>query len=57
VIAATAEDLARALALPAAEAKGRHVQHALLKRLKEIVASISTPTQRLRYAPGCREPG
>ena len=37
VIAATAEDLARTLALPAAEAKEWQVQHALLKRLKEIV--------------------
>jgi predicted XRE-type DNA-binding protein len=37
VIAATAEDLARSLALPAAEAKEWQVQHALLKRLKEIV--------------------
>jgi predicted XRE-type DNA-binding protein len=37
VIATTAEDLARALALPPAEAEEWQVQHALLKRLKEIV--------------------
>lgn len=37
VIAGTAEDLARALAPPAAEAKEWQVPHALLQRLKEIV--------------------
>src|SRR5437764_7535649 len=37
IIAATAEDLAGALQLPAATAKEWQVQYALLKRLKEIV--------------------
>ena len=37
VIAATVEDLARALALPATEAKEWQVQYTLPKRLKEIV--------------------
>ena len=38
VIAASAEELACALGLPAASAKEWQVQHALLKRLKEIVS-------------------
>lgn len=37
VIAKTPEDLARAMGLPSAVAKEWQVQHALLKRLKEIV--------------------
>jgi predicted XRE-type DNA-binding protein len=37
IIAKTPEDLARVMGLPAAVAKEWQVQHALLKRLKEIV--------------------
>jgi len=37
IVAKTAEELAKALALPAAEAKQWQVQHALVKRLKQIV--------------------
>jgi predicted XRE-type DNA-binding protein len=37
IVAKTPEDLATALGLSAAEAKEWQVQHALLKRLKEIV--------------------
>ena len=39
IVAATPEDLAGALGLPAAAAREWQVQHALLKRLKEIVRS------------------
>ena len=38
IVATTPEELAGALGLSAAAAKEWHVQHALLKRLKEIVA-------------------
>ncbi len=37
IVTATPEDLAQALGLSATEAKEWQVQHALLKRLKEIV--------------------
>lgn len=37
IVAKTPEDLARVMGLPAAVAKEWRVQHALLKRLKEIV--------------------
>jgi len=37
IVAKTPEDLARIMGLPAAVAKEWQVQHALLKRLKEIV--------------------
>jgi hypothetical protein len=37
IIAKTPEDLARTMGLPAAVAKEWQVQHALLKRLNEIV--------------------
>lgn len=42
VITKTPEDLARVMGLPAAAAKEWQVQHALLKRLKEIVQREKT---------------
>ena len=52
IIAATPEDLAGALGLPAAAAKEWSVQHVLLKRLKEIVRK-----QKITHAEIARRAG
>jgi predicted XRE-type DNA-binding protein len=52
IVAATPEDLAAALGLPAAAGKEWQVQHALLKRLKEIVRR-----QRITHAEVARRAG
>ena len=55
IIAATPEDLAGALGLSTAAAKEWRVQHALLKRLKEIVGRQKITQRRLPGGQARRE--
>ena len=55
IIAATPEDLAGALQLPTATAKEWQVQHALLKRLKEIVRKNKLTHAKSRSGRARRE--